>query len=164
MCRGEQPELTSRESFGDLDALCAHGRAYHEQVRPWLAGVSADRLQETVSIPWFNPPLELPVGQALTQAVMHSHDHRGQNATRLRALGGEPGNRPIQVFRKLHITKGVLHIRLMNPRVARVREYLIDASAGHDIAGQENVDAGRIAGPCGGISCGLGDVPVAVEI
>ncbi|HZW92372.1 MAG TPA: hypothetical protein VFF64_05310 [Candidatus Eremiobacteraceae bacterium] len=27
---------------------------------------------------------------ALTQAAMHSHYHRGQNATRLRELGGAP--------------------------------------------------------------------------
>ena len=37
-----------------------------------------------------HPPLEITVEEALVQAVMHSQHHRGQNATRLRELGGEP--------------------------------------------------------------------------
>ena len=44
-----------------------------------------------IGIPWFtNPPLELSVREGLTQVAMHSHYHRGQNATRLRELGGDP--------------------------------------------------------------------------
>ncbi len=91
VCRGEQPERPSLESFGGMDQLCAYARSYHEDVRPWLADITPDRLQQSVSIRWFkDPPLQLPVSQALTQAVMHSHYHRGQNASRLRELGGEP--------------------------------------------------------------------------
>jgi len=42
-------------------------------------------------VPWFkDPPLSLTVAEALTQGAMHSQYHRGQNATRLRDLGGEP--------------------------------------------------------------------------
>jgi hypothetical protein len=37
-----------------------------------------------------DPPLTITVAEALTQCAMHSHYHRGQNATRLRDLGGEP--------------------------------------------------------------------------
>ena len=33
---------------------------------------------------------KISIRQALTQAAMHSHYHRGQNATRLRELGGTP--------------------------------------------------------------------------
>ena len=45
----------------------------------------------SIAIPWFTePPLSLTVAEALTQAAMHTHYHRGQNATRLRELGGEP--------------------------------------------------------------------------
>jgi uncharacterized damage-inducible protein DinB len=44
-----------------------------------------------VEIPWFKEPLlKISVEHALTQAAMHSHYHRGQNATRLRELGGQP--------------------------------------------------------------------------
>jgi uncharacterized damage-inducible protein DinB len=34
--------------------------------------------------------MTLTVTEALTQCDMHSQHHRGQNATRLRELGGEP--------------------------------------------------------------------------
>ena len=55
------------------------------------AMVAEPALDRRISIPWFtNPPLELSVREALTQVAMHSHYHRGQNATRLRELGGEP--------------------------------------------------------------------------
>ena len=48
-------------------------------------------LERRIGIPWFtNPPLELSVREGLTQVAMHSHYHRGQNATRLRELGGNP--------------------------------------------------------------------------
>lgn len=90
-CQGRQPKIQSVETFTDLSALCAYGRSYHAAVDAWLAKVTPDQLEDSVAIPWFDdPPLRLPVGQALTQAVMHSHYHRGQNATRLRSLGGEP--------------------------------------------------------------------------
>jgi uncharacterized damage-inducible protein DinB len=40
---------------------------------------------------WFkDPPLTITVAEALTQCSRHSHYHRGQNAARLRELGGEP--------------------------------------------------------------------------
>ena len=61
------------------------------EVAAFLEGITAARLAECIPVPWFkDPPLELSVGRALTQAAMHSHYHRGQNATRLRELGGEP--------------------------------------------------------------------------
>ena len=37
-----------------------------------------------------NPGLLAGMMEALMQAAMHSHYHRGQNATRLRELGGAP--------------------------------------------------------------------------
>ena len=48
------------------------------------------RMEEVIEVPWFKPPLKITVRHALTQAAMHSHYHRGQNATRLRELGGVP--------------------------------------------------------------------------
>ena len=46
--------------------------------------------EEIIEVPWFRPPAKISIRQALTQAAMHSHYHRGQNATRLRELGGVP--------------------------------------------------------------------------
>jgi uncharacterized damage-inducible protein DinB len=45
---------------------------------------------DTIEVPWFRPPAKITIRQALTQAAMHSHYHRGQNATRFRELGGVP--------------------------------------------------------------------------
>lgn len=48
-------------------------------------------LDRIIGIPWFtDPPLRLSVREGLTQLAMHSHYHRGQNATRFRELGGVP--------------------------------------------------------------------------
>jgi uncharacterized damage-inducible protein DinB len=56
-----------------------------------VGSINDERLQTIVRVPWFKePPLSLQVSQALLQAAMHGHYHRGQNATRLRELGGEP--------------------------------------------------------------------------
>ena len=46
--------------------------------------------EEIIEVPWFQPPAKISIRHALMQAAMHSHYHRGQNATRLRELGGVP--------------------------------------------------------------------------
>lgn len=70
--------------------LKSYGQQANAELQKSLKGASPDHLEETIEIPWFKPPLKISVRQALTQAAMHSHYHRGQNATRLRELGGEP--------------------------------------------------------------------------
>lgn len=71
--------MTKPDDFASPDDLEQDGREYHNQIAVYLAGV------------WMkDPPLSLTVAEALTQAAMHSHYHRGQNATRLRELGGNP--------------------------------------------------------------------------
>ena len=83
--------MTTPDDFTSFDRLRSYGRDYHLQIDPVLRDLSDARLAEPVSIVWFkDPPLTLTVAQALTQCAMHSHYHRGQNATRLRDLGGEP--------------------------------------------------------------------------
>ncbi len=82
--------FTRPEDFA-LDQLKAYAIEYHEAIARLLDGMTDARLAETIAIPWFkDPPLQLSVAEALTQCAMHSHYHRGQNATRLRELGGEP--------------------------------------------------------------------------
>jgi len=62
------------DDFAGMADLKEYARQYHT----------------AVEAPWFNPPVKLSRRHALTQAAMHSHYHRGQNATRLRELGGVP--------------------------------------------------------------------------
>jgi uncharacterized damage-inducible protein DinB len=83
--------FSKADDFATFDDLRAFAIATHDAMRAGLATMTDARLAETVSIPWFqDPPLTLTVTEALTQCAMHSHHHRGQNAVRLRDLGGEP--------------------------------------------------------------------------
>jgi len=82
---------TSVSDFSSVETLKGYGRQASTDLVRCIEGLADDRLAQTVRIPWFNDPLlTITVAEALMQAVMHSHWHRGQNATRLRELGGEP--------------------------------------------------------------------------
>ncbi|HEY7169690.1 MAG TPA: DinB family protein [Vicinamibacterales bacterium] len=83
--------MTTTADFATLGDLKAWARAYHDEMAGFLATLTPDRLDDQIGIPWFaDPPLRISVAEALTQCAMHSQHHRGQNATRLRELGGEP--------------------------------------------------------------------------
>lgn len=90
--RKAQFAITKPGDFESLDELRTYARANHDEVRQFMAAVSDARLAEEITIPWApkDGPQTLTVTEALTQGAMHSHYHRGQNATRLRELGGEP--------------------------------------------------------------------------
>ena len=66
-------------------------RSYHDEAVALVEGLSDARLALPVDNP-FAPPGSPPVSvaEALTQCVMHSQYHRGQNARRLRELGLDP--------------------------------------------------------------------------
>ena len=91
--RGEdlrQLKVTKPDSYTP-PALKLFARQFHAAAAEFLVAADAAALEQPVAIPWFrDPPLTLPVSQALTQAAMHSHYHRAQNVTRLRELGGTP--------------------------------------------------------------------------
>lgn len=78
------------EDFATMTELKKYARDGLVQLNDALRNASPERLEEMIEVIWFRPPARLTVAQALTQAAMHSHYHRGQNATRLRELGGVP--------------------------------------------------------------------------
>lgn len=85
--------FTKAEAFPTFEALREYARSYHASVEPWLASLTDDRLATSIDIPFFeDPPLTITVAEALTQCALHSQHHRGQNAARLRELGGSPEN------------------------------------------------------------------------
>ena len=89
--RGDQFTITRAEDFADLPALRPYATEYYARSLPGLLHLTSDQLARRITVPWFqNPQLEIRVDEALTQCVMHSHYHRGQNAMILRELGGEP--------------------------------------------------------------------------
>jgi uncharacterized damage-inducible protein DinB len=82
--------VTKPEDYPNIVNLKVFARRFYPEMAVMLGAVSEARLAETVKVPWFRPPLKISVRHALMQAAMHSHYHRGQNATRLRELGGVP--------------------------------------------------------------------------
>jgi uncharacterized damage-inducible protein DinB len=78
------------EDFRGMEDLKQYAQRYHLAVRELLSGLDQTKFEEFVEAPWFTPPVKISRRHALTQAAMHSHYHRGQNATRLRELGGVP--------------------------------------------------------------------------
>lgn len=89
--RTVMPAVTKPDEFASFDALASYAREAHDALRGFMQGAGDARLGQRVEIPWFrDPPLTLTVSEALTQMAMHSHYHRGQNAARLREIGGEP--------------------------------------------------------------------------
>jgi len=91
--RRSPPQFTKAEDFATFDALREYARSYHADVEPWFSSLTDDRLSTSIDVTFFkDPPLTITVAEALTQCAMHSQHHRGQNAARLRELGGAPEN------------------------------------------------------------------------
>jgi len=88
--RSTQLVITKIEDYANMADLKAFARKCQSEMAAMLGGMGEVRLAETIEVPWFHPPLKISVRHALMQAAMHSHYHRGQNATRLRELGGVP--------------------------------------------------------------------------
>ena len=78
------------EDFPAMADLKKYAQAGLNELGERLKATDQQRMEELIEVPWFKPTLKISVRHALTQAAMHSHYHRGQNATRLRELGGEP--------------------------------------------------------------------------
>jgi len=82
--------ITKVEDYQKMADLKIFARKCQSEMAGMLDAMGEARLAEMIEVPWFQPPLKISVRHALTQAAMHSHYHRGQNATRLRELGGVP--------------------------------------------------------------------------
>jgi uncharacterized damage-inducible protein DinB len=88
---GERFRPKPLEKFASMAELKHDARQCHAAADATIRSLSPQATVALITIPWFREsPLQLSVEQALIQAAMHSHYHRGQNATRMRELGGEP--------------------------------------------------------------------------
>jgi len=72
-----------------LDMIVARYQATQALERVWLDGLRESDLARVLESPFF-PGRVIAMGDALMQVCMHSHGHRSQCATKLRAMGGEP--------------------------------------------------------------------------
>jgi uncharacterized damage-inducible protein DinB len=87
--RTEQFVAKKLEDFPGMADLKIYAREANVELAALVKASAPEWLEEMIDVPWF-PALKISRRQALTQAAMHSHYHRGQNATRLRELGGVP--------------------------------------------------------------------------
>jgi uncharacterized damage-inducible protein DinB len=65
-------------------------KQYHSTVSTYLENLVQDDLDRRLDVPWFEGGFQPTVAEALLQVPMHSQYHRGQNAMRVRQLGGKP--------------------------------------------------------------------------
>lgn len=97
LLRGEEMDAPEPERFPELRSLCRWARAYHVDLPGFLASLEEGELGRHVEFPWadrlverYGPVHSTDLRQALLQVTSHSTYHRGQLATRIRELGGEP--------------------------------------------------------------------------
>jgi uncharacterized damage-inducible protein DinB len=88
--RTAQFEVKKLEDFKSASEIKAYARQGLADLGALLKTLAPEQMDEVIEIPWFRPPAKISRRHAVTQAAMHSHYHRGQNATRLRELGGVP--------------------------------------------------------------------------
>lgn len=96
----QQPVVIRPDTeFGSAESLAAYGRAAHDGVPPFVAGVSADALAAEFREPWTGqfeahwgrgPAAVHTLAESLLQVPLHTAHHRGQVCSRLRDLGSEP--------------------------------------------------------------------------
>lgn len=95
--RGEPVLIPERQSFTDLSSVYRWAREYHARRQGFTSDLSEAALERHIEFPWaeqlsrkFGKVHPTTVRQSMLQIGLHSAYHRGQVATRLRALGGEP--------------------------------------------------------------------------
>lgn len=88
--RTSQLTFKKPEDFPDIAELKSYACQGNVDLAEIVRTATPEWLEEIIEVLWFKPTLKISRRHALTQAAMHSHYHRGQNATRLRELGGVP--------------------------------------------------------------------------
>lgn len=81
-----EQEMRAPGSFEELADLF---RQAHAEEAEFVSKLEESELARVLPMPWIEGARPT-VAEALMQVVMHSQHHRGQVASRLRALGGHP--------------------------------------------------------------------------
>ena len=82
--------LKESADFAGVAELKSYAQQANDDLGEIVKNATAEWLDEVIENAWFKPPLKISRRHALMQAALHSHYHRGQNATRLREVGGVP--------------------------------------------------------------------------
>jgi uncharacterized damage-inducible protein DinB len=94
---GEPFVVRELESFPDVPAVAAWARPYYPRLRSFAERLRGEDLSRPVEFPWaaevakrYGSAGPATLAESVLQVVLHSTYHRGQIATRVRELGGEP--------------------------------------------------------------------------
>jgi uncharacterized damage-inducible protein DinB len=88
LARGESPDPSAMKEIEGVDQLEV---AMGEANAMLLEALGTLDLEQVIALPRGpNGPWEAPAGVLLLQAIQHGQHHRGQNASRMRQLGGAP--------------------------------------------------------------------------
>ena len=95
--RGDPFVVTELASYPDLPSLLEWATPYYPIVRAFADSVDESRFDHPIEFPWANTIKErfgtvtpATFAESAWQVVSHTTYHRGQVATRVREIGGEP--------------------------------------------------------------------------
>ena len=95
--RREAPHITSAKDYEDGSAIAAWAQPWYAQALAYVDALDDRALSAPVEFPWadqiaarYGTVGPVSMRESILQVVMHSTYHRGQIATRVRELGGEP--------------------------------------------------------------------------
>jgi uncharacterized damage-inducible protein DinB len=95
--RGDPFQMTELSAYSDLASIEAWARPYYRQVTAYANAVDESKFAQPVDFPWsamivekFGKALPATLSESAWQVFSHTTYHRGQIATRIRELGGEP--------------------------------------------------------------------------
>lgn len=95
--RGEAPKIPELAAFRDVAAMAAWAKPYYPELRSFARGLGAAALSRRIEFPWASHIVErlgsagdVTLEETVFQVITHTTYHRGQIATRIRELGGEP--------------------------------------------------------------------------
>jgi uncharacterized damage-inducible protein DinB len=95
--RGAAPEITDPRAYENARAVRNWARSYYAKAATFIESLTDDDLARVVEFPWaddiakkFGSAGPATMRETIAQVLLHTTYHRGQVATRVRELGGEP--------------------------------------------------------------------------
>lgn len=89
--------LPQLADYPDLEAVRRWARPFYPEARAVIGGADERRLEEAIVVPFSErvaqpgrPVTHATFAETVLQVALHTTHHRGQLATRVRELGGEP--------------------------------------------------------------------------
>lgn len=95
--RGDPFQVTELKTYPDLAAVEAWARPYYPLVTAFAETIDEAKFAQALDFPWssmieekFGKVLPATMSESAWQVFSHTSYHRGQIATRIREIGGEP--------------------------------------------------------------------------